>query len=227
MDFLISQDNIVVKIQYRLGVFGFLNFGNDEYTGNMGLKDQQMALKWVHDNIENFSGNKNEVLLFGQSAGEVQKMSCLKNIANLKILIHFLGGASVHFQMLNTESRQYFNRAFASSGAALIFFVVRKANHVKLLQEYTEISDTDVLLEYLKIADADFLRACSPFNSKLGTLITPWVPTVERENINRAFLTKTPEEIYNSNQAPAMDTMFTFNTQVIKAMTYLLTVSSI
>lgn len=68
-DFLLSQDNIVVTISYRLGIFGFLNLNFGEYTGNMGLKDQQLALKWVHENIEQFSGNKSEVLLFGQSSG--------------------------------------------------------------------------------------------------------------------------------------------------------------
>lgn len=69
-DFLLSQDNIVVTIQYRLGVFGFVNLGHSEYTGNMGLKDQQLALKWIHQNIEKFSGNPNEVLIFGESAGK-------------------------------------------------------------------------------------------------------------------------------------------------------------
>lgn len=68
-DFLLHQDNIVVNIQYRLGIFGFLNLGFGEYTGNMGLKDQQMALKWVYENIEYFSGKQNEILLMGQSAG--------------------------------------------------------------------------------------------------------------------------------------------------------------
>lgn len=68
-DFLLSEDNILVTIQYRVGIFGFLNLGLDEYSGNMGLKDQQLAIKWVFDNIEHFSGNKNEILLFGQSAG--------------------------------------------------------------------------------------------------------------------------------------------------------------
>lgn len=52
-----------------MGIFGFLNLGFGEYTGNMGLKDQQMALKWMFENIEHFSGNKHEVLIFGQSAG--------------------------------------------------------------------------------------------------------------------------------------------------------------
>lgn len=68
-DFLLSQDNIVITINYRLGIFGFLNLNFGEYTGNMGLKDQQLALKWINQNIENFSGNKSEVLLFGQSSG--------------------------------------------------------------------------------------------------------------------------------------------------------------
>lgn len=69
-DFLLSEDNIVVTLSFRLGIFGFLNLDYGEYTGNMGLKDQQMGLKWVYENIDNFSGNKNEILLLGQSKGK-------------------------------------------------------------------------------------------------------------------------------------------------------------
>lgn len=68
-DFLIDLDNIVVTFEYRNGIFGFLNLGFGDYTGNMGLKDQLLAMKWVHENIENFLGNKDEVLLFGVSTG--------------------------------------------------------------------------------------------------------------------------------------------------------------
>lgn len=68
-DFLLSQDNIVVHLEYRVLLLGFLNLGFGEYTGNMGVKDQQLGLKWIHENIENFSGKRNEIMIFGGSAG--------------------------------------------------------------------------------------------------------------------------------------------------------------
>lgn len=68
-DFFLMEDVILVTIQFRVGIFGFLSLNNSEYSGNMGLKDQQLALKWIHENIENFSGNRNEVLIFGESTG--------------------------------------------------------------------------------------------------------------------------------------------------------------
>lgn len=69
-DFLLTADNILVTMNFRLGIFGFLNLNHGDYTGNMAMKDQQMALKWIYENIEQFSGNKNEILLFGQSSGK-------------------------------------------------------------------------------------------------------------------------------------------------------------
>lgn len=68
-DFLLYLDNIVVFVEFRVQAYGWLNLNLDDYSGNMGLKDQQEALRWTHRNIRNFSGNRNEMLLFGESWG--------------------------------------------------------------------------------------------------------------------------------------------------------------
>lgn len=56
-ELLLNEDVILVTINYRLGPFGFLSLDTPEYSGNMGLKDQLLALKWVNENIEFFGGN--------------------------------------------------------------------------------------------------------------------------------------------------------------------------
>lgn len=71
----LERNVIVVTLNYRLGVFGFL--ADDELrsrdaerrTGNYGIQDQRMALQWVRSNIGRFGGNPMQVLLAGQGAG--------------------------------------------------------------------------------------------------------------------------------------------------------------
>ncbi|XP_023236339.1 acetylcholinesterase-like [Centruroides sculpturatus] len=70
--FLSSIGNvIVISLNYRLGIFGFFNLGNAQTTENMGLLDQVTALRWIHENVENFGGDRNEITLFGSSAGSI------------------------------------------------------------------------------------------------------------------------------------------------------------
>lgn len=69
-DFFLAHDNVVVYLTFRVDIYGFVNLGIGEYTGNMALKDQQLGMKWVYDNIEFFSGNKSQILLFGDSSGK-------------------------------------------------------------------------------------------------------------------------------------------------------------
>ena len=62
---------IVVTVNYRLGVLGWLTHPAlpEGGTGNYGLMDQIAALRWVHDNIAAFGGDANNVTLFGSGAG--------------------------------------------------------------------------------------------------------------------------------------------------------------
>ncbi len=72
---IVKTDHIiVVSINYRLDVFGFLDvpgLGATARTanGNYGLLDQEAALRWVHRNIDKFGGNPDQVTIAGESAG--------------------------------------------------------------------------------------------------------------------------------------------------------------
>ena len=73
-DFLPLHGVVLVTINYRLGVFGFLVTKElaDEANGaagNYGLLDTIAAMHWVHDNIEKFGGDPGNVTIFGESAG--------------------------------------------------------------------------------------------------------------------------------------------------------------
>lgn len=89
-------DVIVVTLNYRLNVFGFLSDGTKS-SGNLGLWDQQLALTWVRDNIKNFGGNPEEVTLFGGSSG----------------------AASALFQAGYPRNKRLFKRIIAQSGSFL------------------------------------------------------------------------------------------------------------
>ncbi|WP_231974807.1 carboxylesterase family protein [Mycobacterium sp. E1747] len=59
---------VVVAVSYRLGIFGYLNPVPDGEL-NLGLRDQILALQWVHRNIAPFGGDPQRMTIFGQSSG--------------------------------------------------------------------------------------------------------------------------------------------------------------
>ncbi len=73
---LAKRGNIVlVTINYRLGPLGYLYIPGK--TANVGMLDQVAALKWVHDNIEAFGGDPDNVTIFGESAGAASVITLL------------------------------------------------------------------------------------------------------------------------------------------------------
>ncbi|KAM5262696.1 liver carboxylesterase 1-like [Ctenodactylus gundi] len=102
---LATHENVVVvTIQYRLGIWGFLSTGDEHSRGNWGHLDQVAALRWVQDNIANFGGNPGSVTIFGESAG----------------------GESVSVLVLSPLAKDLFHRAISESGVALTPCLFRK-----------------------------------------------------------------------------------------------------
>ena len=96
---LAAEGTVVVTINYRLGVFGFLAHpalasrpGGP--AGNYGVMDQQSALRWVQDNIGEFGGDPHNVTIAGESAG----------------------GVSVLAHLVSPGSRGLFQKAIVESG---------------------------------------------------------------------------------------------------------------
>lgn len=83
----LARDNgvIVVTINYRLGIFGWLSHpalratasGPEDASGNFATLDMIRALEWTRDNIAAFGGNPNRVTIFGESAGGMNVYSLL------------------------------------------------------------------------------------------------------------------------------------------------------
>ena len=94
---LVNKGVIVVNVAYRLGAMGFLahpSLASEGAAGNYGIMDQQAALKWVQENIVQFAGDKNNVTVFGESAG----------------------GFSVMTHLASPGSKGLFNKAMIQSG---------------------------------------------------------------------------------------------------------------
>ncbi|KAM5126897.1 fatty acyl-CoA hydrolase precursor, medium chain-like [Mantella aurantiaca] len=141
------EDVVVVSIQYRLGMLGFLRSEDGRVSGNFGFLDQVAALRWVRDNIEDFGGDPGLVTIFGESAGAV----------------------SVAALVLSPLARGLFHRAIAESGSAIIpHFITCKSDNLTTIQnEVPSDAIPHVMEEYfsdtedpLEIRD-HFLDLCS------------------------------------------------------------------
>jgi len=85
-------DVVVVTVNHRLNMMGFTHFGdlNDDAfasSGTVGMQDIVHGLKWVRDNIEQFGGDPERVMIFGESGGG-RKVATLLGMPSAKGLFH-------------------------------------------------------------------------------------------------------------------------------------------
>ncbi|KAK6541863.1 hypothetical protein TWF694_007641 [Orbilia ellipsospora] len=97
---LAEDGAITVSIAYRLGALGYLALQSAGISGNFGIQDVLLGLQWVQDNIGKFGGDKDKVLLFGQSAGAYDSwiISTLPQAPSLMRAAALLSGGGVDFQ---------------------------------------------------------------------------------------------------------------------------------
>ncbi|XP_052860074.1 esterase B1-like [Anopheles cruzii] len=193
-DFFVEQNVLVVTINYRLGPIGFLCLPGAGIPGNAGLKDQLLALRWVHENIAQFGGDPDNVTLFGESAGSM----------------------SSYLHYLSPNSRKYFHRVICQSGVACSdsFFQVEpleKARKLARFFGYTGDSD-EGSLETLEKVPAKLLakhqnEVISDAEKQLA-LIFIFRPVVEEHETDDSIITQHPQQIlksYDSLRMPLLE----------------------
>ncbi|XP_032940205.1 neuroligin-2 isoform X2 [Catharus ustulatus] len=123
---------IVVTMNYRLGVLGFLSTGDQAAKGNYGLLDQIQALRWLHENVGHFGGDPQRITIFGSGAG----------------------AACVSLLILSHHSEGLFQKAIAQSGTAIASWSVnyQPLKYTRLLAAKVgcERADTGAAVECLR-----------------------------------------------------------------------------
>lgn len=168
---------ILVTINYRLGVLGFLSTEDEIIPGNFGLKDQVEALKWVNKNINAFGGNKNEITIVGYSAG----------------------GASVHLHYLSPLSKGLFKNGISISGVATNPWVFmengREKAHMVAKYANCPFNDHKIMLECLrKVPMENLTMIAKHFQPFLYNPFSPFGPVIEVDH-KFAFITENPKKI--------------------------------
>nr|AWI63380.1 carboxylesterase [Sogatella furcifera] len=181
---LLSKDVILIVINYRMGFLGFASYNDKHFSGNYGLKDQSIALKWVKQHIAYFGGDETRITVFGQSSG----------------------AASAHYQVLSPQNKGIIRQAILMSGTVDCpwAFCTRfksadlTAKMAKLVNCH-QISAVELKKCLSKVNASEFVLNYEKFQEiwpDVPSVIFP--PCLESNDNENAFIT---EESYNKRTA--------------------------
>ncbi|MBQ8946753.1 MAG: carboxylesterase family protein [Lachnospiraceae bacterium] len=145
---------IVVSVNYRLGVLGFMAHPEitaeaPEAPGNFGLLDQQAGLRWVHDNIAAFGGDPERITIAGQSAGGASVLAQMTNEDNYDLI----KGAVIFSGMIRIDNPDQDIFAPVDLGTAEAKGVdFLKYMDVKTLDEARELDAFEIRAKYAEYA---------------------------------------------------------------------------
>lgn len=167
--FLVRHDIILVTINYRIGPYGFMCLDIPEVPGNQGLKDQLLALRWLHENIEAFGGDPDKMTISGNSAGSM----------------------SVDLQLVRqNEGPKLIDKAILQSGTSFSLNPNPLLDAPLIISDYLEFSTYNMTQALMYLATVDPLTIIQAVND-LG--INGFRPCVEKEFDGiEAFLLNNP-----------------------------------
>ena len=159
-----SADIVLVTINYRLNIFGFINFSqidpSFDDSGYLGIKDQIAALTWVKENISAFGGNPDNITVFGESAGSISSTLLMvtpaaKNLFQ-KVIAQSGTPASYH---VPEHSAKIAEKFMATDGYKNMAQLIQTPAE-KLLATYEKICAADPIsaeVDYAPTCDGKFL----------------------------------------------------------------------
>ena len=159
-----ANDVVVVTINYRLNVFGFVNFGTMDPafadSGYLGMKDQVAALAWVKENISAFGGNPESITIFGESAGAVSTMMLMVLPAAKGLFQKAIPQSANSYMFHTPETAAPVAETYMKLGGAKTMGDMMKKSSAELVELYDKVKAarfTDTVSDYLPTADGKYL----------------------------------------------------------------------
>jgi para-nitrobenzyl esterase len=190
---------VVVSLNYRLGIFGYLAHPDltaesaHHSSGNYGLLDQIEALHWVRTNIERFGGDPNNVTLFGESAG----------------------GQCIIELMASPLARGLFHKVIVQSGYLMSSFELSRASLGQRSAEEAGVA----LIRAIGVQDLAAARAMDPQALTAAAMTNGFYP---QATIDGWILPRQMVEVFDRGEQARVPLIAGFNAGEVRSLRFFL-----